>query len=449
MPYASSSKEFETLLRGRYELLEKVGQGSYGDVYRAHDLRHHREVAIKRVRMHTGGGIRCALEPLLLRSLRHPYLLGADAVLTSTNYCCTVMPLALDDVDHYLATHPAVSLAQRLQWCWQICQGLACLHTVGVVHADLKDANCLVMPDQRCLLADYTLACLLPEGAHLSHTTAYTFTHRPPEVFLQRRWGHSADVWALGCTLYQMIYHQTLFPYQAETVRVDDERPLVVKMLACYKQFAYDTQQPDAFLTSGLLGKRPGKWYPPAQGFKSTPEYDGINHLILQCLRLVPSERPTMAQVLAHPVWRGQPLHPFRTDHLPVSVPSPWEPAFSVLPPPAQPWVPLLVAWAQTWKTPPPEDPSPWVWAALCLLLKVMHLSLYCSLPSSVREVSSIERNVLEDAGWSIPWKKWSAAGSDAWLSSDDGSRPQSPLLPGSPGGRGPATPPQENVLGA
>lgn len=431
--YRSSSNEFEELLKGTYELVEKVGKGSYGDVYRALEVRTQRYVAIKRTRHHSDGGMRCVMEPVIMRSIHHPYLLHADAVLVGQTLACVVMPLALDTVGHYLERFPKTSLAQRLAWCWQLCQGLACLHQAGVVHGDMKEANCLVMPNQTCVLADFTLSVLCPEGYKHSHVVC-TFTHRPPELFLHKAWSYPADAWALGCTLYEIIYQTTLFPYQSEGKALDDERPLYTKALACFRQFGVDTQQTDASIKTALVGKRLGKWTPAVLGFHQGPEYDGINDLILRLLRLDPAERLTLPAVLAHPLWGSglYPLHGYRH----ALVPQPtyvWEDAFNVLPPPAHPWVPHLVEWSERWSEPPPVPSTQWVWASLSVLMKMMHLSLYCAPPDELKEVPKTEKNVLEASGWSIPWQRWWVgvpAGTDVRAASP---RPQSPSPPASP----------------
>jgi len=429
--YRSSSTEFDELLKGKYELVEKVGKGSYGDVYRALEVRTQRYVAIKRTRHHADGGLRCVLEPVLMRSINHPYVLHADTVLVGDSVTCVVMPLAVDDIGHYLQRYPKTTLAQRMAWCWQLCQALACLHRIGVVHGDLKEANCLVMPDNRCVLADFTLSVLCPQSYHHSHMV-YTFSHRPPELFLHKSWAYPADAWALGCTLYEIIYQKTLFPYQSEGKALDDERPLYTKALACFHKFGVDTHQQVDSLQTALVGKRAGKWFPSNLAMHAGPEYDGINDVILRLLRIVPSERMTLPEALAHPVWAGlYPIYGYRYSSPQTSTDA-WDDAdFTALPPPAEPWVGHLKAWSETWST--SERSSRWVWASLCILMKMMHLSLYCSPPDELKEVQRTERSVLEASGWSIPWKKWWAVVPDATTVRAASPRPLSPSPPASP----------------
>jgi len=405
--YQSTSTEFEDLLKGKYELVEKIGKGSYGDVYRALCMRTHRHVAIKRTRHHSDGSMRCVLEPVVMRSVRHPYLLSAEEVIVGSTVVCIVMPLALDDVGHYLQRNPKTPLSTRLMWCWQLCQALATLHQSGVVHGDLKDVNCLIMPDQRCVLADFTLSVLCPTDYKHSHTV-YTFTHRPPELFENKSWGFPADAWALGCTLYEIIYSRVLFPYQAEGRFVTDERSLYTKALACFRQFAADTQQKDAALHTALLGRRVGKWFPATVDMNPSVEYEGINSLIMGLLRIAPSDRLTLPQVLAHPVWdrRVYPLHGYM--YMAPSRPTERPLPFDALPPTVEAWLPYLRSWATTWgESPPAESSKHWVWASLYILMKMLHVSAYCVPPDGLKEVLKIERYVLEAAEWSIPWKIW------------------------------------------
>jgi serine/threonine protein kinase len=451
--YKSSSSEFEDLLKGQYELVEKVGKGSYGDVYRALEVSTQRYIAIKRTRHHSDGGVRCVLEPILMRSLSHPYLLHAENVLVGETMTCVVMPLALDDVGHYLQRYPRTSLSQRLQWCWQLCQAVACLHQVGVIHGDVKDANCLIMPDMRCVLADFTLSVLCPVAHQHSHMV-YTFTHRPPELFMYKSWSYPADAWALGCTLYEIIYQTPLFPYQSDGTRhLDDERPLYTKALACFRQFGMDTHQTDPAIQTALLGKRTGKWLPSTASFNDSVEYEGINNVIKGLLRLVPSDRLTLPEVLAHPAWdvKSYPLHGYMYRTLKSSLKSTsWIHSIALLPPPAEAWLDHLKVWSETWNQSPPKEPGRWVWAALCVLMKMTHVSLYCAPPAELKEVQKTEKNVLAAAGWTIPWKKWSVGvpmGSGVRAASP---RPLSPPPPESPSPQGhtilPPEMPQESM---
>lgn len=445
--YKSTSSEFEDLLRGKYELVEKIGKGSYGDVYRALDVQHHRYVAIKRMRHHADGSLRCALEPVVMRSIFHPYLLHAEEVLAGATILCVVMPLALDDAGAYLRKHPTTPLHQRLQWCWQICQALACLHQSGVIHGDLKEENCLVMPDHRCVLADFTLSVLCPKGHTHSHMV-YTFTHRPPELFMHKAWSYASDAWALGCTLYELVYQKTLFPYQNEGRVLDDERPLYTKALACFRAFGLETQQNDTTLNIALLGKRPGKWVQPRIVMKEGIEYAGINDLILRLLRINPSERLTLPDVLAHPLWTegAYPIHGLRYGSKPQKANTAWDNRFTLLPPPAEPWLTHLTAWAETWTQAPPPVATHWVWASLCVLMRMMHLTLYCAPPDELKEVQKTEKTVLEAAGWSIPWKIWWDGVPTGFGVRAASPRPQSPPHPESPPIQGQPIPLHENV---
>ena len=301
-PSSISSTAFEDFISEKYQLLDRIGEGTYGQVYKAVSLATSSHVAIKRIPHVKDYGLRCAIEPFIMSSITHKNILPASEIISHPSFTCIVMPCAKDDVFNYIKTHPStLSLDQRLKWCWDVCQGLACLHQNNIIHGDIKSCNCMIMQDMTLKLGDFTLS-VLDCYRNQTHThNACTFTHRPPEIMLNLPWEKSIDIWALGCTLYEIIYGKILFPYQGDPSKnngsVDDDL-LITKMLMCYKDWGVTTNQPVGYLK--FASKRSIKYLMPVNQFKDEPLYYAINDLILTCLQLDPQERPTMQSILKH-----------------------------------------------------------------------------------------------------------------------------------------------------
>src|SRR5690606_18611906 len=105
------------------------------------------------------------------------------------------------------------------------------------------------------------------------------------------------------------------------------------------------------------------------------------------------------------------------------------------LPPAAQALCPMLEAWAATWVSVRQGQmpTSPQLWAALCLLMKMLHVPLVGSPPDEFAVALKTEKSVLEDAAWTIPWQIWLAAALALPDARGGTPRPESPPRPQSP----------------
>src|SRR5437868_4488202 len=197
-----------------YRVLQQVGCGGMGVVYRAFDERLQREVALKvllpSALPDASARKQARKEALALSKLNHPSI---EAVFDFDSD---------GDIDFVvLEWVPGVSLDQKLgqqrmsekdilDIGSQMAQGLAAAHEAGIVHCDLKPANLRVTPDGRLKILDFGLAkAPLPLHEMASATTtddaiAGTLPYMAPEQLSGRRVDARTDLWAAGCVLYQM-----------------------------------------------------------------------------------------------------------------------------------------------------------------------------------------------------------------------------------------------------
>jgi len=149
----------------------------------------------------------------LRRVAGHPHVLGlldcypaaGDLVLV-TAFCPSDLELVVDRAIAPLPLRAVACLGGMLL------SALAHIHACGLVHRDVKPANCLVAPDGRLKLADFGLTRPLDERGDMSHQVC-TRWYRPPELLYgARRYGCGVDVWGAGCVVAELLLLSPLFP---------------------------------------------------------------------------------------------------------------------------------------------------------------------------------------------------------------------------------------------
>ncbi|MBF8295747.1 MAG: Adenylate cyclase [Bacteroidetes bacterium] len=193
-----------------YRILEKLGEGGMGVVYKAHDTKLNRDVALK------------FLPPNLLVSEddRHRFVheAQASAALSHPNIA-TVFEIDESEAKTFIALEfiEGQSLAQKiksgplkvddaLSIVIQTCEGLQAAHEKGIVHRDIKSQNIMVTTKGQLKILDFGLAKL--RGATVltkAGTTIGTMGYMSPEQLRGEAVDHRTDIWAVGVVLYEMI----------------------------------------------------------------------------------------------------------------------------------------------------------------------------------------------------------------------------------------------------
>ena len=223
---------------GPYEVLELIGSGGMGDVYRARDVKLRRDVALKvlppPLRSDPDRLSRFAREARSLAALNHPNI----AAIYGFEEADEIHALALELVDGpTLADRVAAGalpLDEALAIAHQIAEALEAAHAQGMVHRDLKPANIKVRPDGTVKVLDFGLAKAIagaaedwsPDGPRQAATASPTMTspaltrmgvllgtaaYMSPEQAKGRPVDKRSDVWAFGCVLYEMLTGKRTF----------------------------------------------------------------------------------------------------------------------------------------------------------------------------------------------------------------------------------------------
>src|SRR5882672_7885180 len=213
---------------GPYEILDAIGAGGMGEVYRARDTRLDRTVAIKILPAHMSERAtaqeRFEREAKAISALNHPNICALYDVGTQDGVRFLVMEyLDGETLAGRLARGP-LPLDQFLRYALDICEGLETAHKSGVVHRDLKPGN-IMLTRAGAKLLDFGLAkpAFAPDGAGSSSLQTMTrvltaegswvgtFQYMSPEQVEGREVDARSDIFALGAVLYEMATGKIAF----------------------------------------------------------------------------------------------------------------------------------------------------------------------------------------------------------------------------------------------
>ncbi len=195
----------------QYKILEKLGGGGMGVVYKAIDTKLDRTVALKflpeHLHMDEEAEQRFISEAKAASSFDHPNI-------------CTIYDINKTEDDQLfivMASYDGETLKKKLEngpleineivgYCIQIAQGLKCAHEAGIIHRDIKPANIMITKRGEAKILDFGLAKTLNDpGVTKIGSTMGTASYMSPEQARGAEVNHQTDIWSLGVIMYQMI----------------------------------------------------------------------------------------------------------------------------------------------------------------------------------------------------------------------------------------------------
>ena len=217
---------------GPYRILDKLGEGGMGEVYRAHDSKLHRDVAIKTLPESMARDpdrlARFEREAQVLAALNHPHIAGIYGLEIANGVQALVLELVEGPTLAERLEHGPLPVDEAIDIARQIADALEAAHEQGIIHRDLKPANIKLRPDGTVKVLDFGLAkalepaTTLPALANSPTLTSPAMTragvilgtaaYMSPEQARGRALDRRTDVWSFGCVFYECLTGKRAFP---------------------------------------------------------------------------------------------------------------------------------------------------------------------------------------------------------------------------------------------
>jgi len=213
-------------LAGRYVIERELGSGGMATVYLAHDVKHHREVALKVLRPELAAALgpdRFLREVEIAARLNHPHILALYDSGETNGFLFYVMPyVAGESLRHRLEREKQLPIEEALAITRHIASALGHAHAQHIIHRDVKPENILLYEGE-AMVADFgiALAVSAAAGERLTQTGLAVGTPAymsPEQAVSERALDARSDVYSLGCVLYEMLAGEP--PYTGATAQV-------------------------------------------------------------------------------------------------------------------------------------------------------------------------------------------------------------------------------------
>jgi len=211
-----------TRLGSRYEIVQMLGEGGMGSVYKAKDLELDRFVALKVIRpefaLHEEVLRRFKQELILARKITHKNVIRIFDLGELDNVKFITMEF-IEGQDLSSLAKERLPFEKSADIIFQVCTALDAAHAEGVVHRDLKPQNIMIDKTGRIIVMDFGIARTMEHGAGMTNTGALIGTpdYMSPEQVMGEHVDSRSDLFALGIIFYQLLVGQ--LPYKADTVQ--------------------------------------------------------------------------------------------------------------------------------------------------------------------------------------------------------------------------------------
>lgn len=211
----------------KYQKLSKIGEGTYGVVYKAKDLQNNQIVALKKIRLkpeEEGIPSTAIREIALLKELNQKNIVNLlDVIHTSKKltlvfeYCDSDLKKIMDNLKGEKLPKETVKL-----YLYEMLQGIGYIHKHKILHRDLKPQNLLINSNGVLKICDFGLARGYGIPIRIYTNEVVTLWYRAPDILLgSKMYDTSVDIWSIGCIFAEMIMGTPMFIGKNENEQLD------------------------------------------------------------------------------------------------------------------------------------------------------------------------------------------------------------------------------------
>ena len=288
----------------RYQVISKLGEGAYGKVYLAEDLKNkNQKVAVKQLKsssVEEGVPISSLREISLLKELNHINIVKLMDVVHLQNNIVLVFEYVETDLKIMLKKNNNKGLEPKLykSFLYQLLKGIQHIHRMKILHRDIKSENLLISKDNKLKITDFGLARGYGLPIKNFRNDVVSLWYRAPDILLgNEHYERSVDMWSIGCIFGEMVSGKILFKGFSE----NDQLRKIFEVLGTpnekwYKFYMEYPEWEKQKLTEISL---PGNW----KNVLPNLDDDGID-LISKLLELDPEKRILAPEALEHPFFK-------------------------------------------------------------------------------------------------------------------------------------------------
>jgi len=210
-----------SVFAGRYEIIEELGKGGMGRVYRVEDIKVKEEIALKLIKSEIAKDKktidRFSNELRLARKIRHKnicgmYYLGEE----KGRHYITMEYVPGEDLKSMIRMTRRLSIGTAISITKQVCDGLAEAHRLGIVHRDLKPSNIMIDKEGNARIMDFGIArSYMEKGITGAGVMIGTLEYMSPEQVESKKLDHHSDIYSLGVILFEMVTGR--LPFEGNT----------------------------------------------------------------------------------------------------------------------------------------------------------------------------------------------------------------------------------------
>lgn len=287
----------------RFRIIENIGSGAYGSVFKAFDQQSNRIIALKSIRPFDpkiGLSPSFYRELTVLQTFQHENIVKYYGVSRTPNDVSIMLEYCESDLQKQLSVQPRLQPSQVKNLMFQLLNGLNVLHEAGFAHRDLKPANILIKSGRTLKITDFGLSRQLNSN-QLSSKVA-SLAYRAPELILgSKDYTTAIDIWSAGIIFYELATGEK-FPSACTDLSQLDK---IFRVTGTPSPSPDDDSQTDGDYFCQLPNWRLASMlhiYPRTLEQllrdKLPPELAGAFSIITSMLSLNPSNRPSASELL-------------------------------------------------------------------------------------------------------------------------------------------------------